>query len=135
MQLGEDVVARVHPREHTGLDVVDWVAQAVERGAGEVLLTAVDQEGTRKGLDIELLRAGADPDFPAQAVREAAATLGSDRVSFAGCYWAYQPDRQEHADEVTSTFYSPDDSSSSGGGSSAGSSAGSAAPPAAAVSS
>jgi cyclase len=29
----------------------------VERGAGEVLLTAVDQEGTRKGLDIELLRA------------------------------------------------------------------------------
>lgn len=44
-------------REHTGLDVVDWVAQAVERGAGEVLLTAVDQEGTRKGLDIELLRA------------------------------------------------------------------------------
>ena len=44
-------------REHTGLDVVEWVAQAVERGAGEVLLTAVDQEGTRKGLDIELLRA------------------------------------------------------------------------------
>ncbi len=44
-------------REHTGLDVLDWVTQAVERGAGEVLLTAVDQEGTRKGLDIELLRA------------------------------------------------------------------------------
>ena len=44
-------------REHTGLDVVDWVAQAVDRGAGEILLTAVDQEGTRKGLDIELLRA------------------------------------------------------------------------------
>lgn len=31
--------------------------EAVERGAGEVLLTAVDKEGTRKGLDIELLRA------------------------------------------------------------------------------
>ncbi|MDD2177162.1 imidazole glycerol phosphate synthase cyclase subunit [Acidovorax sp. D2M1] len=44
-------------REHTGLDVLDWVAQAVDRGAGEILLTAVDQEGTRKGLDIELLRA------------------------------------------------------------------------------
>jgi cyclase len=44
-------------REHTGLDVVDWIAQAVELGAGEILLTAVDQEGTRKGLDIELLRA------------------------------------------------------------------------------
>lgn len=43
-------------REHTGLDVVEWIAQAVDRGAGEILLTAVDQEGTRKGLDIELLR-------------------------------------------------------------------------------
>ena len=44
-------------REHTGLDVVKWVEQAVKLGAGEVLLTAVDQEGTRKGLDIELMRA------------------------------------------------------------------------------
>ena len=44
-------------REHTGLDVIDWIAQAVGLGAGEILLTAVDQEGTRKGLDIELLRA------------------------------------------------------------------------------
>jgi len=44
-------------REHTGLDVVDWVTQAVECGAGEILLTSVDQEGTRKGLDIELLKA------------------------------------------------------------------------------
>jgi cyclase len=43
-------------REHTGLDVVDWIERAVILGAGEVLLTAVDQEGTRKGLDIELLR-------------------------------------------------------------------------------
>jgi cyclase len=37
--------------------VIDWIAQAVGLGAGEILLTAVDQEGTRKGLDIELLRA------------------------------------------------------------------------------
>ena len=44
-------------REHTGQDVIDWIAQAVGLGAGEILLTAVDQEGTRKGLDIELLRA------------------------------------------------------------------------------
>ncbi len=44
-------------REHTGLDVVDWIAHAVTLGAGEILLTAVDQEGTRKGLDIDLLRA------------------------------------------------------------------------------
>ncbi len=44
-------------REHTGLDVVEWIERAVKLGAGEVLLTAVDQEGTRKGLDIELMQA------------------------------------------------------------------------------
>ncbi|MDO9403326.1 MAG: imidazole glycerol phosphate synthase cyclase subunit [Polaromonas sp.] len=44
-------------REHTGLDVVDWVERAVKLGAGEIMLTAVDQEGTRKGLDIDLLKA------------------------------------------------------------------------------
>ncbi len=44
-------------REHSGLDVVEWIERAVRLGAGEVLLTAVDQEGTRKGLDIELMRA------------------------------------------------------------------------------
>lgn len=44
-------------REHTGLDAVDWIERAVQLGAGEVLLTAVDREGTRKGLDIDLLAA------------------------------------------------------------------------------
>lgn len=43
-------------REHTGLDVADWVEQAVALGAGEIMLTSVDQEGTRKGFDIDLLR-------------------------------------------------------------------------------
>ena len=41
-------------RERTGRDVVQWVKEAVERGAGEVLLTSVDQEGTRKGFDVPL---------------------------------------------------------------------------------
>ncbi len=44
-------------RERTGLDVVTWAKDAVARGAGEVLLTAVDREGTRSGFDVELLRA------------------------------------------------------------------------------
>jgi cyclase len=47
-------------RERTGLDVVAWAKQAVSLGAGEILLTSVDQEGTRKGFDIELVRAVAD---------------------------------------------------------------------------
>lgn len=44
-------------REHSGRDVVDWVREAVELGAGEVLLTSVDQDGTRDGFDVELVRA------------------------------------------------------------------------------
>ncbi|ABM60550.1 imidazole glycerol phosphate synthase subunit HisF [Verminephrobacter eiseniae] len=43
-------------REHTGLDVVAWVRQAVALGAGEIMLTSVDQEGTRKGFDVDLVR-------------------------------------------------------------------------------
>ncbi|MFO0388290.1 MAG: imidazole glycerol phosphate synthase subunit HisF [Alphaproteobacteria bacterium] len=44
-------------REHTGLDVVEWARQAVSLGAGEILVTSVDQEGTRKGYDAELIQA------------------------------------------------------------------------------
>lgn len=44
-------------REHTGLDVVEWAKRGVELGAGEILLTSVDREGTRKGFDVELTRA------------------------------------------------------------------------------
>lgn len=43
-------------RERTGLDVLDWVRRGVELGAGEILLTAVDREGTRQGFDLDLLR-------------------------------------------------------------------------------
>lgn len=43
-------------RERTGKDVVQWVREAVDRGAGEVLLTSVDQEGTRKGFDVPLVK-------------------------------------------------------------------------------
>ncbi len=44
-------------RERTGLDVVEWVKRGVAMGAGEILLTSVDKEGTRKGFDIALVRA------------------------------------------------------------------------------
>ena len=44
-------------RERTGLDVVAWVKQGVALGAGEVLLTSGDREGTRKGFDVPLVRA------------------------------------------------------------------------------
>jgi imidazole glycerol-phosphate synthase subunit HisF len=44
-------------RERTGIDVVDWVKRAVGLGAGEILLTSVDREGTRKGFDVAMLKA------------------------------------------------------------------------------
>lgn len=43
-------------REHTGLDAVDWAIKGAALGAGEILLTSVDQEGTRQGFDVELVR-------------------------------------------------------------------------------
>lgn len=44
-------------RERTGLDVVEWVRRGVAAGAGEVMITSVDREGTRKGFDVALVRA------------------------------------------------------------------------------
>lgn len=44
-------------REKTGLDVVDWAQRGVELGAGEILVTSIDQEGTRGGFDTALLAA------------------------------------------------------------------------------
>ncbi len=44
-------------RERTGLDVVEWAQRGVELGAGEILVTSVDQEGTREGFDTNLLSA------------------------------------------------------------------------------
>ena len=44
-------------RERTGMDVVDWARRAESLGAGEILLTSVDREGTRKGFDLSLVNA------------------------------------------------------------------------------
>lgn len=44
-------------REPTGLDVVAWAQRAVDLGAGELLVTSIDRDGTGSGFDVELLRA------------------------------------------------------------------------------
>jgi cyclase len=44
-------------REKTGRDVIAWVKEGVALGAGEVLLTSVDREGTRKGFDVAMIKA------------------------------------------------------------------------------
>ena len=43
-------------REKTGLDATNWALQAAELGAGEILVTSVDREGTGSGIDLELTR-------------------------------------------------------------------------------
>ena len=47
-------------RNDTGLDAVDWAVRMAELGAGEILLTSMDRDGTRAGFDIDLTRAVAD---------------------------------------------------------------------------
>jgi cyclase len=47
-------------RENTGLDAVAWARQVVERGAGEILLTSMDGDGTQAGYDLALTRAVAE---------------------------------------------------------------------------
>ncbi len=47
-------------RKATGLDVIDWARRVVELGAGEILLTSMDRDGTRAGFDVALTAAVAD---------------------------------------------------------------------------
>ena len=44
-------------REKTGINAVDWIHQAVSQGVGEVFITSIDADGTRKGFDRELAQA------------------------------------------------------------------------------
>jgi len=80
-------------REKTGLDALEWAARAVELGAGELLVTSVDREGTQKGMDLDFLRrltqvvtvpviAGGGVGAP-EHVREAVADVGVDAVAVA----------------------------------------------------
>ena len=47
-------------RTPTGIDAIDWAQEAVRRGAGEILLTSMDRDGTREGFDLDLTQAIVD---------------------------------------------------------------------------
>jgi len=47
-------------RKNTGLDAVVWARQLASLGAGEILLTSMDRDGTKSGFDLELTRAVSD---------------------------------------------------------------------------
>ena len=80
-------------REHSGIDAVQWAEQGQALGAGEILLTSVDREGTGKGFDLELLKAVSDRvDIPiiasggmgcAQDLGDAVTAGGADAVAMA----------------------------------------------------
>ncbi|MFT4541444.1 MAG: cyclase [Planctomycetota bacterium] len=44
-------------RKRTGMDVITWARESVQRGAGEILLTSWDRDGTSQGYDLDLIRA------------------------------------------------------------------------------
>jgi cyclase len=55
----EDNVYRVYTnggRARTDLDAIEWAVESVKRGAGEILLTSIDRDGTQSGYDVELTR-------------------------------------------------------------------------------
>jgi len=53
--LGGEVVTR-GGRQATGRDALAWIREGVERGAGEILLTSIDRDGTQGGYDVDLIR-------------------------------------------------------------------------------
>ena len=80
-------------REKTGLDALAWARRAAALGAGELLITSVDREGTRQGIEVEFLRrvttavsipviAGGGVGAP-EHVREAIVEGGADAVAVA----------------------------------------------------
>jgi cyclase len=81
-------------RTPTGLDAIAWARECVRRGAGEILLTSIDRDGSRGGYDLELTRAVASAvNVPviasggagsAEHVRDALAEGGADAALLAG---------------------------------------------------
>jgi cyclase len=47
-------------REPTGIDAIEWARRGTELGAGEILLTSMDRDGTKDGFDLALTRAVSD---------------------------------------------------------------------------
>lgn len=79
-------------RERSGVAAVEWARRGVELGAGEILVTSIDMEGTRKGFDLELVRAiaaaAAVPVIASGGYGETAhlrqvVDVGADAVAFA----------------------------------------------------
>jgi cyclase len=69
-------------RRPTGRDAVEWAQEAVAQGAGEILLTSMDRDGTKDGYDLELTRAVADAVSVPVIASGGAGTLEHFREAF-----------------------------------------------------
>ncbi len=73
-------------RERTGMDAIEWARECQRRGAGEILLTSMDADGTQAGYDIELTRAVADAvSIPVIASGGAGSLVHFYQVLTVGC--------------------------------------------------
>jgi imidazole glycerol phosphate synthase subunit HisF len=68
-------------RTATGIDALTWCVRTAELGAGEILLTSMDQDGTKSGFDLELLRAVTAAVYYWSAEKSIAG-LGTDTETF-----------------------------------------------------
>jgi cyclase len=69
-------------RRPTGRDAIEWAQEAVAQGAGEILLTSMDRDGTKDGYDLELTRAVADAVTVPVIASGGAGTLEHFREAF-----------------------------------------------------
>ena len=100
-------------RESSGRDVVDWIMQAQSCGIGEILLHSVDRDGTRRGYDLDLVKAvssvaqvpliasggAGSPEHMVEAL-----AVGADAVAAASLFHYGYLDRSEHVEEGNIEF-------------------------------
>jgi cyclase len=75
-------------REHSGLDAVEWAKKGEKLGAGELLVTSVDNDGLMAGMDLELVRAMSSavniPIIACGGVRDARDIIEAEKLGVSG---------------------------------------------------
>ena len=75
-------------REHTGIDAIGWIKKAISLGVGEVVITSIDNDGTRSGYELDLIRSVTAISPIPVIVHGGAGPLGS----FKDVFSRYRPD-------------------------------------------
>ncbi|HWH35156.1 MAG TPA: HisA/HisF-related TIM barrel protein [Acidimicrobiales bacterium] len=78
-------------RKPTGLDALSWAAEVERLGAGEILLTSMDRDGTKDGFDLELTRGVADAVLAASVFHFGTFSVAEAKAALAGAGVAVRP--------------------------------------------